>query len=244
MKESMVDEEHKASQESVPLGAVGADSERHKVHKAAGAFRTISEVADELHVPQHVLRFWESKFPQVRPLKRGGGRRYYRPEDVMLLRRVADMLYTQGYTIKGVQRLLRDNTESVSLPFAREGLKREEVLPASGVEAEQQDQEPTSDRTLDAEMLANAEEGGIDSGLGLETQSEAEIEAFEDDEQLTEPEVALVSEVQLVALAENEIVVPTAPVKPIVKALDEADHLRATLSKVLSALEELRLTLN
>jgi DNA-binding transcriptional MerR regulator len=81
---------------------------RPRMRKTADAFRTISEVADDLHVPQHVLRFWETKFPQVRPLKRGGGRRYYRPEDVLLLRRVADLLYTQGYTIKGVQRLLRE----------------------------------------------------------------------------------------------------------------------------------------
>jgi DNA-binding transcriptional MerR regulator len=85
-----------------------AESGRLRPRKTADAFRTISEVADELHVPQHVLRFWETKFPQVRPLKRGGGRRYYRPEDVLLLRRVADLLYTQGYTIKGVQRLLRE----------------------------------------------------------------------------------------------------------------------------------------
>src|SRR6195952_3370264 len=84
------------------------DQPRPRAKKAPTAFRTISEVADELHVPQHVLRFWETKFPQVRPLKRGGGRRYYRPEDVLLLRRVADLLYTQGYTIKGVQRLLRE----------------------------------------------------------------------------------------------------------------------------------------
>src|SRR5271163_5235641 len=83
------------------------DAGRARLRKTADAFRTISEVADELHVPQHVLRFWETKFPQVRPLKRGGGRRYYRPEDVLLLRRVGDLLYTQGYTIKGVQRLLR-----------------------------------------------------------------------------------------------------------------------------------------
>ena len=85
-----------------------SEAPRGKLRKTADAFRTISEVADELHVPQHVLRFWETKFPQVRPLKRGGGRRYYRPEDVLLLRRVADLLYTQGYTIKGVQRLLRE----------------------------------------------------------------------------------------------------------------------------------------
>lgn len=76
--------------------------------KSAAAFRTISEVSEHLEVPQHVLRFWETKFAQVRPLKRGGGRRYYRPEDVALLRRIRDLLYTEGYTIKGVQRLLRE----------------------------------------------------------------------------------------------------------------------------------------
>jgi DNA-binding transcriptional MerR regulator len=79
-----------------------------RVEKSASAFRTISEVADELEVPQHVLRFWETKFPQVRPLKRGGGRRYYRPEDVELLRQIRSLLYHEGYTIKGVQRLMRE----------------------------------------------------------------------------------------------------------------------------------------
>lgn len=101
--------------------------------KSDSAFRTISEVADELDVPQHVLRFWESKFPQVKPLKRGGGRRYYRPEDVALLRRIRDLLYSEGYTIKGVQKLLReggakeitgalrpeiDSVDEVELPLA------------------------------------------------------------------------------------------------------------------------------
>ncbi len=76
--------------------------------KSASAFRTISEVADTLLLPQHVLRFWESKFPQLRPLKRGGGRRYYRPEDVALVRRIRGLLYEDGYTIKGVQKILRD----------------------------------------------------------------------------------------------------------------------------------------
>jgi DNA-binding transcriptional MerR regulator len=81
---------------------------RARPRKAPTAFRTISEVADDLNIPQHVLRFWETKFPQLKPLKRGGGRRYYRPEDIALLRRISDLLYTQGYTIKGVQRLLRE----------------------------------------------------------------------------------------------------------------------------------------
>ena len=84
------------------------DAGRPRGRKAPTAFRTISEVADDLHIPQHVLRFWETKFPQLKPLKRGGGRRYYRPEDIGLLRRISDLLYTQGYTIKGVQRLLRE----------------------------------------------------------------------------------------------------------------------------------------
>jgi DNA-binding transcriptional MerR regulator len=78
-----------------------------RLSKSASAFRTISEVAGELDVAQHVLRFWESKFPQVRPMKRGGGRRYYRPEDVDLLRQIRSLLYEEGYTIKGAQKLLR-----------------------------------------------------------------------------------------------------------------------------------------
>lgn len=76
--------------------------------KSASAFRTISEVADDLGVQQHVLRFWETKFSQIRPLKRGGGRRYYRPEDVTLLKRIHELLYTEGYTIRGVQKLLKE----------------------------------------------------------------------------------------------------------------------------------------
>jgi DNA-binding transcriptional MerR regulator len=78
------------------------------VDKSPEAFRTISEVADEIDVPQHVLRFWESRFTQIRPMKRGGGRRYYRPDDVDLLRGVRHLLYGEGYTIRGVQRILRD----------------------------------------------------------------------------------------------------------------------------------------
>ena len=76
--------------------------------KAPDAFRTISEVADDLDIPQHVLRFWESRFPQIRPMKRAGGRRYYRPDDVDLLRGIRHLLYGEGYTIRGVQRILRE----------------------------------------------------------------------------------------------------------------------------------------
>ncbi|OYW53778.1 MAG: hypothetical protein B7Y80_15910 [Hyphomicrobium sp. 32-62-53] len=76
--------------------------------KAAEAFRTISEVASDLDVPKHVLRFWEAKFPQIRPMKRGGGRRYYRPEDMELLKGIRRLLHAEGYTIKGVQKILRE----------------------------------------------------------------------------------------------------------------------------------------
>ena len=76
--------------------------------KAPDAFRTISEVATELDVPQHVLRFWESRFRDIKPMKRGGGRRYYRPDDVMLLRGIRHLLYGEGYTIRGVQRILKE----------------------------------------------------------------------------------------------------------------------------------------
>jgi DNA-binding transcriptional MerR regulator len=79
------------------------------VDKSPDAFRTISEVAEDLDLPQHVLRFWETRFNQIKPMKRGGGRRYYRPQDVELIKGIRHMLYDQGYTIKGVQKLLRDN---------------------------------------------------------------------------------------------------------------------------------------
>lgn len=77
--------------------------------KSPDAFRTISEVADELDLPQHVLRFWETRFNQIKPMKRGGGRRYYRPDDIDLLKGIRHLLYDHGYTIKGVQKLLKQN---------------------------------------------------------------------------------------------------------------------------------------
>ena len=76
--------------------------------KSSSAFRTISEVAEELDLPQHVLRFWESKFNTIKPMKRGGGRRYYRPQDIDVLRRIRALLYDDGYTIKGVQKLFKE----------------------------------------------------------------------------------------------------------------------------------------
>ena len=86
--------------------------QQQKHEKKAGAFRTISEVADHLNVEQHVLRFWETKFSQIKPLKRGGGRRYYRPEDVTVLEHIYSLLYKEGYTIRGAQKVLKGSTRN------------------------------------------------------------------------------------------------------------------------------------
>lgn len=94
--------------------------------KAPEAFRTISEVADELEVPKHVLRFWEAKFAQLKPMKRGGGRRYYRPEDVQLLRGIRFLLYSDGYTIRGVQKILREHGPRFVMDYRRMGEDEEQ----------------------------------------------------------------------------------------------------------------------
>jgi DNA-binding transcriptional MerR regulator len=101
--------------------------------KAPDAFRTISEVAAALDLPQHVLRFWESRFNQVKPMKRGGGRRYYRPEDIDLLRGIRLFLYSEGYTIRGVQRLLKEKGVGFVAEAGRTG-RVETVAP--GLEAD------------------------------------------------------------------------------------------------------------
>jgi DNA-binding transcriptional MerR regulator len=94
--------------------------------KAPEAFRIISEVAEDLNVPQHVLRFWESRFPQIKPMKRGGGRRYYRPDDIDLLRGIRHLLYGEGYTIRGVQRILREQGISFVQSVWQEGAPQPE----------------------------------------------------------------------------------------------------------------------
>jgi DNA-binding transcriptional MerR regulator len=99
------------------------------VDKAPDAFRTISEVADELDIPQHVLRFWESRFPQIKPMKRAGGRRYYRPDDVDLLRGIKHLLYGEGYTIRGVQRILREQGPKFVQAVWQPGAAQPAVLP-------------------------------------------------------------------------------------------------------------------
>lgn len=99
-----------------------------QLDKSPDAFRTISEVADDLDLPQHVLRFWETRFPQIKPLKRGGGRRYYRPDDVELLKGIRHLLYDQGYTIKGVQKLLKTNGNKFVMAVATGDVATMEAL--------------------------------------------------------------------------------------------------------------------
>ena len=121
--------ETSSPQISLGLGLPTAEA-AHRPQKSDTAFRTISEVATELDVPQHVLRFWESKFNQVRPLKRGGGRRYYRPEDVTLLKRIRALLYDDGMTIRGVQKVLREPAakgEVVEAPTPTRALSQDDA---------------------------------------------------------------------------------------------------------------------
>jgi len=103
--------------------------------KSPDAFRTISEVADDLDLPQHVLRFWETRFSQIKPLKRGGGRRYYRPSDVDLLRGIRHLLYEEGYTIKGAQKILRENGVQFAVAIGAGDLSALEEMARRNAEA-------------------------------------------------------------------------------------------------------------
>ena len=117
--------------------------------KSAAAFRTISEVSVELDVPQHVLRFWETRFGQIKPVKRAGGRRYYRPEDIDLLRGIRALLYSDGFTIKGVQKLLR---EQGVRPIAEIGRGRSALVAASAFDDEPSDETPRHARAAIAAL--------------------------------------------------------------------------------------------
>jgi DNA-binding transcriptional MerR regulator len=145
--------------------------------KSPQAFRTISEVAAELDVPQHVLRFWETRFSQVHPLKRAGGRRYYRPEDVELLRGIYRLLYSDGYTIKGVQKLLRER----GLRYVAErGHAPISIGPASSRVSVEADDEPRHARAAIARVeRAHAESfsgAGADQSAPLDETARVKLE--------------------------------------------------------------------
>lgn len=103
--------------------------------KSPEAFRTISEVADDLGVPQHVLRFWETKFSQIKPLKRGGGRRYYRPNDIDLLKGIQTLLHEEGYTIRGVQKVFRKQGVRFVVGIGRADMPAVEPIPTGAITA-------------------------------------------------------------------------------------------------------------
>jgi DNA-binding transcriptional MerR regulator len=126
------------------------------MEKGPDAFRTISEVADELDLPQHVLRFWETRFSQIKPMKRGGGRRYYRPNDVDMLRGIKHLLYEEGYTIKGVQKLLRENGIQFAVAIGTGDMSAFEEMTRKNAEAvKEAEEEVRAERKVAAEADGN-----------------------------------------------------------------------------------------
>ena len=157
--------------------------------KAPDAFRTISEVADDLDVPQHVLRFWESRFSQIRPMKRAGGRRYYRADDVDLLRGIRQLLYGEGYTIRGVQRILKEHGVKFVQTVWQEGAAQPARLPDDDMAeeaAEPAAEEAASARGLRGLLpsLRSKEMERREPQLG-EASGEAEAEAESDEPEAT-----------------------------------------------------------
>ncbi|CCG42151.1 MerR family transcriptional regulator [Magnetospirillum molischianum] len=193
-------------------------SQGRRSGKSETAFRTISEVADELEVPQHVLRFWEGRFPQVRPLKRGGGRRYYRPEDVALLRRIRDLLYREGYTIKGVQKLLKESGSAQAGidPFP------DAVRPLSFT-SDEEDVGEEVDEDIAVSGVPERRPVPVVSSVAPRTPISGPVSA-----------PAVVSSVTTSQVA----VRPSAPVEPAVRGLDS--DVRVALLDILAELEVLR----
>ncbi len=175
--------------------------------KAPEAFRTISEVADDLDVPQHVLRFWESRFPQIRPMKRGGGRRYYRPDDIDLLRGIRHLLYGQGYTIRGVQRILREQGPRFVQAVWQEGAPQ----PPVGRAGEDAD---TEERTRERGLF------GLWPAMGAQEEIEP---GSEDEDDAADEGAGPAPHVRLAAAPK-----PAAPPAPSLSAEDRK-RLRATL---------------
>lgn len=140
------------------MSEIASGLDRPRGGKGREAFRTISEVADELDLPQHVLRFWESKFTQVKPLKRGGNRRYYRPDDVTLLKAIKKLLHSDGYTIRGVQKLFKAQgvkaTIFEALDLSDNGLEAAAPPVAPAVEESTPEEQPTEMDTAVSDTAA------------------------------------------------------------------------------------------
>lgn len=153
--------------------------------KAPDAFRTISEVADDLDIPQHVLRFWETRFSQIKPMKRSGGRRYYRPDDVDLLRGIRRLLYGEGYTIRGVQRILREQGIKAVQGLATEGAPAPSAVPERqrvAAPVPPQRARPESEPEDDADEIAHAgDDAGDDDEIEAGAQGEDDEDAGDDE---------------------------------------------------------------
>jgi DNA-binding transcriptional MerR regulator len=217
----MLDSRHRQAQEDMHLD------------KAPDAFRTISEVAEELEVPQHVLRFWETRFSQIKPMKRSGGRRYYRPDDVDLLRGIRRLLYGEGYTIRGVQRILKEHgiksvqglTEGTPAAFGP-------IERAASVHARDDD----DDRTEELHAAADETDDDIDSDV----EEVGDDEAFEEDipPQRREPEHAAPRRVEPVMRFDAKPSAPPSTGHPVASSprseahrLD-GDRLRTVLAEL------------
>ncbi len=142
--------------------------------KSPDAFRTISEVAADLGLPQHVLRFWETRFSQIKPLKRGGGRRYYRPDDVELLKGIRHLLYGEGYTIRGVQRILKEQGVRFVMNVWREGAPQPAPAAVQTHEAED-DEAMIEAEAMEPDDADDGDEagdhGGVEPGVGAEARA-------------------------------------------------------------------------
>jgi DNA-binding transcriptional MerR regulator len=149
--------------------------------KAPDAFRTISEVADDLEVPQHVLRFWESRFAHIKPMKRGGGRRYYRPEDIDLLRGIRFLLYGEGYTIRGVQRILKEQGVRFVQSVWQEGAKLDLRRSARTIETEDTEEEAPGRGVVSVPQKDDADQEDGDEDNDDEDDEDDEDDSEEDD---------------------------------------------------------------
>lgn len=140
-------------------------------NKAPDAFRTISEVADELDLPQHVLRFWESRFREIKPMKRGGGRRYYRPDDIDLLRGIRHLLYGEGYTIRGVQRILREQSIGFVQAVWQEGAPQ----PPHGATEDEESIDEAIEQDVDALEEPRGLRGRLSSLIGRDLGDRSDV---------------------------------------------------------------------
>jgi DNA-binding transcriptional MerR regulator len=185
-----------------------------EVSKSSQAYRTISEVSEDLGVPQHVLRFWETKFSSIRPMKRGGNRRYYRPEDIQLLRAINRLLYIDGYTIRGVQKLIREK-----------GIREIAALHGGPLPAEEEYLSPRPD-------VVEAEEASENpAGRTAATQAVVDMEVVNQSRLEFEPDPAMEKTPLFMALPEREE--PVAPKTEISDAIARLQRVRANIHNAL-----------